>query len=455
MPDAIPLQAGQQIEFTVDSLAVGGDGVGRYENVPIFVPFVCPGETVSATITTPKKRHAHAIAQEVISPAPERVLPPCPVFGGCGGCQLQQLDYAAATAAKTQMVADVLARVGKLPDVPVRDTIPSPLPYGYRNKIELVATPSEAGGVDLCYHGVDPDERIPVLDCPIALPEIGLLLEGVTGWLGQTEWPVYDEQTSEGLVRNVAIRYSTSTREANVLLTSGRRDLPGKAQQINALREAYPQIVGVRHVARTKASQTPHGRSVGELYGRSLAFDVLDLSLRVSPEAFFQVNDTLLPALYERIAAGLELRSRDHIADLYGGVGTFGLRIAKEVEHVTLLELDRTAVQDAKGNARYNRIANIDILRGQVEQQLTNIHLEQRIDAVVLDPPRRGCSPGVLTALAKIRPRRVAYLSCDPPTLARDLQQLQTLGMKTLEVQPFDMFPQTAQIEALAILESK
>lgn len=455
MPDAMPLQAGQKIEFTVDSLAVGGDGVGRYENVPVFVPFVCPGETVTATVTVPKKRHAHAIAQEVHAPAPERVEPPCPLFGGCGGCQLQQLDYPAALAAKTRMVADVLARVGKLPDVPVLETIASPLPYGYRNKIELVAAPGETGGVDLCYHGVEPDELLPVLDCPIALPELSALLDAVTAWLAQTDWPVYDERTSDGLVRSVALRYSTSTREANVLLTTGRRDLPGKATQIAALREANPQIVGVRHVARTKASQSPRGRTVGELFGRALNFQVLDLSLRVSPEAFFQVNDALLPQVYAAIAAGLDLRHGDHVADLYGGVGTFGLRLAREVGHVTLLELDHTAVQDAKGNARYNRVSNVTILRGQVEQQLTNLHLEQRIDTVVLDPPRRGCSPGVLTALAKLRPRRVAYLSCDPPTLARDLQQLATLGLRTISVQPFDMFPQTAQIEALAVLEPR
>jgi len=455
MSDALPLQPGQEVELTIDSLAFGGDGVGRHEHVPVFVPFVCPGETVAATITVPKKRHAHAIAQEVITPAPERVMPPCQVFGACGGCQLQHLDYTAATAAKTRMVSDVMARVGKLPDVPVRDTVPSPVPYGYRNKIELTAAPAEGGGVDLCYHGVDPDERIPVLDCPIALPEIGVLLEAVTGWLGQTGWPVYDDSTSEGLLRTVALRYSTSTREANVLLTTGRRDVPDKVAQINALREANPQIVGVRHVARTRASQSTTGRSVGEMYGRPMNFKVLDISLRVSPEAFFQVNDLLLPAVYERIAAALEVRRGDHLADLYGGVGTFGMRLAKEVDHVTLLEMDRTAVQDAKANGRYNRIQNMTILRGQVEQQLTTIHESRPIDTVVLDPPRRGCSPGVLTALAKLRPRRVAYLSCDPPTLARDLQQLETLGLRTIEVQPFDMFPQTAQIEALATLEPR
>ena len=455
MPPELPLEPGQEVTLRIDNLAFGGDGVGRHDNIPIFVPFVCPDEQVTATITVPKKRHAHAVASEVTAPAPERVPPPCPVYGACGGCQLQHLDYAAATAAKTRMVADVLARVGKLPDVPVHETIASPVPFGYRNKIELAAVPAESGGIDLCYHGVDPDDRIPVVDCPLALPEVNVLLEAVTAWLDQAGWPVYDEETTEGLIRSAAIRYSTSTQEANVLLTTGRRDVPDKVAQINALREAYPQIVGVRHVARTRASTSTSGRSVGEMYGRPMNFKVLDISLRVSPEAFFQVNDLLLPMVYEKIAAALEPRHGDHLTDLYGGVGTFGIRLAKEVNHVTLLEIDRTAVQDAKANARYNKAVNLDILRGQVEQQLTNIHEQHPIHTVVLDPPRRGCSPGVLTALAKIRPRRIAYLSCDPPTLARDLKLLSEQGFRTLEVQPFDMFPQTAQIEALATIEPK
>ncbi|NUP98265.1 MAG: 23S rRNA (uracil(1939)-C(5))-methyltransferase RlmD [Armatimonadetes bacterium] len=443
---------GQEVTLTINGLAFGGEGVGRVEQVPVFVPDVCPGEVVSAQISEVKKRFARGRLEQVIEPAPARVAPPCPIFGICGGCQLQHLDYPAQVAAKTQMVADIMTRVGHLPDVPIAATVPSALPFGYRNKVELTCAPAADGTLALHFHQREADRLVEVAHCPIALPEVNLLIEELGYWLNETGWPAYDPATGEGLVRSLALRYSTSAREATVVLTTGRRELPEKNLAIDRLRKRLPQVVGLRHLARTRASQSAEGRPVGDLVGRPLRFKVADLSLRVSPEAFFQVNDLMLEPMWQHLRTALEPRSQDHLADLYGGVGTFGMLLARDVERVTILEIDSTAAHDARANARFNELAQVEVVRGQVEQNLADLHRERAINLVVLDPPRRGLSEGVIGVLARLKPRRIAYISCDPATLARDLERFAQAGLGTLGVQPFDLFPQTGHIESIATI---
>ncbi len=452
LSDPTPLSLNQQIDVTIESLAFGGEGVGRVNGVPVFVADVCPGERVVARVTDARRNFARARVVELDRPAPERTPPLCPLHGTCGGCDWQHVDYPAQVAAKTRIVRDTLARVGHLPDVPVAETIASPVPYGYRNKVELAAFTADDGALALGYPGRDAAQLVAVDQCPIALPEVNALIDQVGAWLSATGWPAYDPDSSEGLVREVGLRCSTSTREATVLLTTGRRELPEKGPWIDSLRRELPQIVGFRHFARTRASQTAVGKPVGDLHGRPLRFKVAGLSLRVSPEAFFQVNEFLLEALVGCLREALEPAARDHVADLYGGVGTFGLSLAREVGRSTILEFDSAAAHDARANVQFNKLDNVEVIRGQVEQQFGAVHRDRRVDLVILDPPRRGCSEGVIQLIARAQPRRVAYVSCDPATLARDLQRFAAAGYQTLRVQPVDLFPQTYHIESVATL---
>ncbi len=452
MPDPI-VQPGDRISLTIDRLAYGGEGVGRYEGLTVFVGEVCPGETVNVEVTEVKPRFARARLREVERAAPERVPALCPIYGECGGCQLQHLDYPAQVASKTDAVRDAMRRLGRLPDIEVRDCIPSPLPFGYRNKIELAATTDEHGRIALAYHTVGDDRYlVPVHDCPLALPEVNGLLEAVLPWLNDTGWPPYDLEKSTGLVREVGLRFSTSTREANMMLISGRRDLPDKAHWVERLRAALPELVGVRHRARTRASQSPHGRTVSARIGRPLHVKLGELSLRVSPDAFFQVNEWMLGPLADVVIAALEPRRDDIVADLYAGVGTFGLAVANAVREVVLLEVDPDAIDDAEANVKFNRLENVRIEHGQVEQKLSWLSREVRPTKLILDPPRQGLSDAVLRIAVSAKPRGIAYVSCDPTTLARDLGRFAAAGYRTQWVQPLDLFPQTYHVESVASL---
>ena len=453
MPEPIGLSPGQSVELTIDRLAFGGEGVGRCDGVSVFVADVCPGERVAATITEVHPRFARGRLDQVLTPAPERVPPLCPVVGQCGGCQLQHLDYPAQLAAKEGFVRDALTRLGKLPDVPVAPIVASPVPYGYRNKVELVVDADEQGAPVLAYHGREPGQRVPIVECLLALPEVNAVLDAVAAWLPATGWPPYDEFSGKGLVREVGVRWSRGTREANLLLVTGRRDVPDKRPWLDSLRAELPALVGVRHRARTRASQSADGRPVQEMLGRPLRCKAPgELSLRVAPEAFYQVNDLLLEALVEHLAQVLELQPDDHLADLYGGVGTFGLCLARRVGRVTILELEAEAARDAEANAAFNKLDNVRVERGQVEQRLAHLAREQRPTKLVLDPPRRGLSDGGVRLVASVGARRLAYVSCDPATLARDLARFAAGGWRTAQVQPFDLFPQTYHVECIATL---
>ncbi len=455
MSSTAPLEVGRQLTVTIDNLAFGGDGVGRHEQFPLFVSDVCPGERVQVEVTQVQARFARARLLDVEQPSPARVPALCPLNGQCGGCQLQHLDYPAQVAAKTRMVADAVRRLGHLDEALVADTVPSPVPYGYRNKIELVCGRGDGGNVTLCYHGRDPQQLLPVDDCPLALPEVNRLLEETALRLSQTGWSVYDEQTAEGLLREVGIRYSTTTREAGLLLTTGRREVPEKVRWAEAYRQEVPQMTGLRHLARTRASQNDRGREVGELIGRAPRHKVCGLSLRVSPDVFFQVNEFLLEPMITAVREALQPRAQDHLVDVYGGIGTFGLTLAAQVGAVTLLEIDSNAIHDANANARFNQLDQVTVVHGQAEQKLAHALRDRSADLVILDPPRRGCSKGVIQVVAGAGPRRVVYVSCDPATLARDLQRFAAAGYATERVQPFDLFPQTTHVECLATLAPK
>lgn len=448
------LEPGTEHELAIDDLAFGGDGVGRLSGVPVFVPDVAVGERVRVRLREVRGRYARGELLAVLQPSPDRVPPTCPLVGTCGGCQLQHLDVAAQRAAKAGMVRENLRRVGHLPDVPVAEPVPSPRALGYRNKADFAcfAPPGEPSRPALGFHARDGRSLIEVAECPLCRPELNALLKVVAGWLQETGWPVYDPRTGAGLVRGVGLRVAPGG-EATVLLTTGRREVVDKAPRIRELRRRAPQIVGVRHFVRTRASQTALGKPQGNLEGRALRFPVAGLSLRVAPECFFQVNEAMLEPMIAHLREALQPGPKDHLADLYAGVGTFGLALAGEVERVSLVEVDRAAMHDAEANAQHAGLTNVALLRGQVEQQIAGVLGGGPVAKVVLDPPRAGCTEAVLRFVARCRPRRIAYVSCDPATLARDLARLRDAGYDTLGVQPFDLFPQTTHIECIATLK--
>jgi len=444
------------VRVRIESLAAGGDGVGRVDGFPLFIPEAAPGDLVQARVTERKKSFGRGVIVDLLEPAPGRVDPLCPYFGVCGGCQWQHLAYGEQLRTKAQVVEDALTRLGGLREVEVRETIPSPQPWGYRNKADWAVVPEEKGGFRLGYHARDPREVVDIASCPLLHPFLNDLLRAVRDLLTEFHYPAYDPRTGQGLIRAVGARVAANTSGATVLLTTGRRDLPEKRRFYQALRERLPQVVGLSHYARTRASQSASGRPVGMILGHPLTERIGDLSFQISPASFFQVNTGLIPTLWTLLDEALRPRGEECVVDVYSGVGTLALWLGKRVQQVWALEEDRSAAHDAEVNVRQGDAANVAVRRGPAEATLPALIAEGlRPDAIVLDPPRRGCDPRVLRAGLAVHPPRIVYFSCDPATLARDLKELTAGGYALPFVQPVDLFPQTSHVEVVAGLKRK
>ena len=394
----------KSIELDITDLAYGGDGVGRTDGRACFVPFALPGERVRAHLTQEAKRYARADAVEVRTPSPERIQAHCPHFRACGGCRYQHLDYAAQVRWKQKQVAEILARIGGFRTPPLKPMIPSPLPYGYRNKITLHGPGQPA------FLALNDRRNIPIAQCPLATDSINAVLR----------------------------------TQLKRTLAEGNR------------------LVGENLVIRS--NQAGEARWFTECDGRRTASDgksgtltekVLDQSYDYPLNSFFQVNPEILDRILTTAGIRFETFGCSTLVDAYCGVGVFVLALTRSNQRGIGIEVDDAAVAAAMVNAARQKAHHVTFLRGQAEKCLERVLRDSPAEytCLVLDPPRAGCSASVLHAVTRHRPRHIMYLSCVPPILARDLKQLAQSGYRLVRVQPFDMFPQTAHIECLAELD--
>jgi len=413
-PDA-PVRVGDIIEVMVASLIHGGEAVGRIGALVVFVAGAAPGERVRVRVTEARKRFVRADLVEVLNASPDRIAPPCPYFGACGGCQWQFLAYSAQLAAKADILRDQLHRALRVPDAAL-DGIIKPIigmhdPWAYRNMIGVIA---DTDGKP-AYRHLHSHATVPIDHCPIAQPPINRALaaltqEGMTG-----------ELTIRTDLDGSAVAFALDKRVAtqHALLSVPFRTDGAAFFQINTRREVRPDL----HALMPGSQQSADDGSV------SIA--------------------DLLAALVLR---GMALTGRETVLDAYAGVGTFALLAAPHARRVIAVEEAAAAATDARHNARVLGHENVIVYTRQVERLLPV--LREPVDVAVLDPPRAGCAPAVLDALLALAPRRIVYVSCDPATLARDLVML-TARYDIASVQPVDMFPQTFHIESVTTLTRK
>jgi 23S rRNA (uracil1939-C5)-methyltransferase len=408
---------GKRFELHLTDIAHGGDALGRHEGKVIFVPYAIPGEEALVEIVQDKGRYARGRLVELISPSPDRVDPPCPHFGPgkCGGCQWQHIAYPAQLELKAAVVGDQLARLGRLPDVPVKRPIPSASPWHYRNHVQFsvgddgrlgfVATDGRrVETVEVCYllHPLL-EELFTALD--LELPELARL----------------------------SLRAGVNTGD-QMMIFETHDDLPPALESdlpvscVLLLSDgAAANLVGSNHITE-------------EVIGRRF---------HISAPSFFQVNTAAAEELVRVVGEYLAPTGDETLLDAYCGVGTFALSLADKVGRVVGIEEAAGAVADARLNVA--ELTSVEFIEGRVEALLPR--LDRPIDLAVLDPPRQGCRPEALAALIELTPRRIVYVSCDPATLARDARKLAGGGYQLLEVQPVDMFPQTYHIESVALFE--
>lgn len=444
--------AGERHIVEIVDFAHDGAGVGRLDGLAVFVPGALPGEEVEIEITAVKRSYAVARLVSVRQAGEARVESRCAAYGHCGGCQLQHLSYARQLEFKRNVVERALARLGKLPGVPVHPVLGMAEPWHYRNKAQLHAGLVE-GRLRLGYYQPGSHTLVPLADCPLLPPPFTALVKTLEQVLPEFGVKPYDAKEHKGQLKHLVIKRSHAFGEMMVIFVTVSDRWPGKEQLVQTLQDRCPEVVSWVHNVNPGRKQIL-GPKFKLIAGQDRIRERLgSLTFLLSPPAFFQVNSQQAAVLYEKAVEYAGLSGRETVFDLYCGTGTLSLFLAQKAAYVYGVEAVPEAIEDAKANASHNGIGNVQFLAGEVERVLPRLAARNiKPDVVVLDPPRQGATPPVLQAIAELSPRSLVYVSCDPATLARDLGQLQEQGYRALEVQPVDMFPQTHHVETVVLL---
>lgn len=453
----MPLQKNQILTLRIERLSSDGSGVAHSaDGEAVFVPGTAPGDEARVRIVKDCGRYAFGILDELLTPSPDRVPVDCPVAGPCGGCSLRHLDYAAELRAKQESVLDAFRRIGGL-EVPVLDILPSPDVDRYRNKVQFPVGVDKNGVPCIGFYAGRTHRIVPCPDCklqPSVLNEIG---NALCTFFAQQGIRPYDEQSGKGLVRHIFLRRGAHSGQIMVCLVCTRAKLPHAEQLCTALRGQFPAISTILLNVNAKNTNVILGSENHILYGPGYIEDTLcGVPVRLGPLSFYQVNTLAAERLYGVAAQYAQLTPDDTLLDLYCGMGTIGLSMAEQCRELIGVEIVPEAIESAKANAARMGEAVAAKSRffcadaGQAATQLAAEGLHP--DIVMLDPPRKGCDEATLSAVVRMAPRRVVYVSCNPATAARDAAWLEQNGYHAEKVQPVDLFPRTKHCECVIAL---
>jgi 23S rRNA (uracil1939-C5)-methyltransferase len=439
----------QELELTIDSLAYGGRGVARHGDLVVFVARALPGDRVRARVTKYKRRYAEARAVELLEPGPGRVEARCPHFGVCGGCSWQDLDYQLQLRHKQAQVADAIHRLGRFEDVELRQIEPARSIWGYRNKLEYSWSQGPEGP-SLGFHVAGRWDRLMAVEtCHIASKASNEVRRAFERWAREEGLAAYDQRSGEGFLRHLVVREGRRTGQALPMLVTAPGSVPG----VERLRQLVGElVVGVVHAVNDGVAEATGGLEAVPLFGEDEFEErVLGLALRLSAGAFMQTNTEMCDVLYGHALDAARLQETDVAWDLYCGAGAIGLSAASHVRRVVGIEISAESIERARGNADRNGIGNAEFVQGDVAKELRPL-LERvpRPDVVFVDPPRAGLTPRAVRRLLEVAPERIAYVSCNPTTLAPNARQLVDGGYSLDWVRPVDMFPHTHHIECVA-----
>jgi 23S rRNA (uracil1939-C5)-methyltransferase len=452
------------VELTVEKMAFGGEGVARLDGLVVFVRGGLPGDRVRAGILKKKKGYAEARVLEILSPSPDRILPPCPYFPHCGGCKWQHALYARQLEYKRDHVVDAMTRIGALPGTPVRETLPSDRIFAYRNKMEfsfstrrwLLPGEFEAGedgdGLALGLHVPGTFNKVIEIDgCLLQSEEGNRILQEVKNFARESGLSAYGLKTHEGFWRFLTLRHSHRRDEWMVNVITAEENRPVMESLSKRLTARFDRIRTIVHSISARKAAIAIGERETTIHGDGNIEDGIGpFVFRISADSFFQTNSLTAETLYGKVLEYAELTGSERVLDLYSGTGTIPIFLSGQTSgEIIGMEISAVAVQDAQMNCRANRIPNCRFIVGDIKDTLPALH--SKPDVVVIDPPRAGMHKDALSRVLELGAERVVYVSCNPPTLARDLSVL-AQGYEIMEVQPVDMFPHTYHIEAVAKL---
>ena len=454
---------GAEIEIDLEKFADRGKSLARLGGYVVFVKGAVPGDRVRAKVFKRKKTYAEARLLEVLRPSTLRTPPRCFYFGTCGGCTWQHVDYAAQLEAKRQSVAEALTHQGGLQDVAVRPALGAEATYFYRNKMEFSfstdrwLTPEEIAtgktfDTDFALGLHVPGNFYKVLDlqeCHLQSELSVRLVNGVRAFAKEQGWTPWDIRRHTGFLRHLVIRQGTHTGDVLVNLVTSAHDAARMETLAEHLQRAFPEVTTLVNTINTGVAQTAYGEALHTIYGPGMIYDTIGpYRFEIAPNAFFQTNTRQAERLYEVARDFAALRPEDVCYDLYCGAGTLSLFVSSHVRRVVGVELVEEAVANARANAEANGVTNCTFYAGDMLRlfNASFVQAQGRPDVLLVDPPRAGLHPKVVERIARLRPERFVYVSCNPQTQARDLKLLGD-AYRVEAVQPVDLFPHTHHTE--------
>ena len=445
------------VTVEIKDMGHDGEGIGKAEGYTLFIKDAVIGDLVEAKVMKAGKNYGYARLMQVLKPSKDRVEPKCSCVRACGGCQLQALSYEKQLEFKEKKVRGNLERIGGFSDLEIEKVIGMEHPWRYRNKAQYPVGKDKDGKIITGFYAGRTHSIIPNQDCLLGAEINETILEKVIAYMEENHVTPYDETTGRGLVRHVLIRCGYQTGEIMVCLIVNGRKLPAAEKLTDSLRE-IPGMTSISLNVNTKRNNVILGEEVINLWGQAFITDAIgEVKYQISPLSFYQVNPIQTEKLYETALEFAGLTGKETVWDLYCGIGTISLFLAKKAKQVYGVEIVPPAIADARKNAALNGIENAEFYVGKAEEVLPEKYEQEGIsaDVIVVDPPRKGCDEAVLQTMLKMKPERIVYVSCDSATLARDLKRLCEEMYEVKRVAVCDMFPQGVHVESIVLLQKR
>jgi 23S rRNA (uracil1939-C5)-methyltransferase len=461
--DKVIMKVGNRIELTLEKLALGGEAIGRTpDGIVVFVKGGVPGDRAIVEIVKRKRQFIAGKIVELLEPSDLRIRPRCEYFGQCGGCKWQFLSYEKQLHFKQQLVAETLEHIGKLQDIQVNDILGMEEPWYYRNKMEFSfhqdTEAHQDDGVSLLLGQHVAGHWNLVVDlqnCYLQSERSVDIFYLCREFAKKQQLSVFSSITEQGLLRHVVVREGKYTGDLMVNMVTSGEYFPQMDRFVRYLTVGRPDITSIMLTINRRKGQSSQGQEEHLIFGNSTIKDTLNgITFDYSAQSFFQTNTRQAEQLYQivqRMAGDVRHHSGSTAVDLYCGTGAIAFHLAPHFKKVYGVELVEDAVENARRNAERNKITNVEFHCGEVQKLVPDV-LPEAPDLIVVDPPRAGVAPKVLRHLIRIAPPQIVYVSCNPATLARDVEQLTQSGYKVAEVQPVDMFPHTYHIETVVNL---
>ena len=445
------IKKNDDLEVNISDIGYEGEGIAKIDGYTTFVKGGLKGEKVKIKMLKVNKDYGFAKLVEVLEKSEERDEPICSVFGKCGGCSLQHINYEAQLDYKTNTVRNTLRKALGY-DVDVEQTIGMGIPYNYRNKAQYPVVDDKIGFFAGRTHALIENEK-----CYIQNETSDKLAKDAFKILRKYNISSYNEKSGKGCLRHIITRIGIHTGELMLVLVTNEKNIRHKDEIVSELTKEYPTLKSIIQNVNMQNTNVILGNECVTLYGQEYITDILgEYKFKISPLSFYQVNPVQTEVLYNIAKEYANLQGTETVFDLYSGIGTISIFIADNAKKVYGVEVVEQAVFDAKENAEINEIRNVEFIQGEAEVIVPEMYKEgKKADVVFVDPPRKGCDEKLLETIKAMKAQKVVYISCNPATLARDLKYLTDNGYEIKKVQPVDMFPQTSHVENIVLLELK